>query len=141
MPVLEKKTKPASRKPPIHICETDYDRIADIAVRMESNAPELSSLIMDELDRARLHKDRTLPNDVVSLNSEVEFVDTVTNVRRRVRLVLPSDARPGEACISVLTPVGAGLIGMSEGREIDWPCPDGRPRVLRILSVTQPARG
>ena len=140
MPVLERKTKPALRKPPIHICESDYDRIADIALRMESNAPELSRLIMDELDRARLHKDRALPANVVALNSEVEFVDTATGAQRRVRLVLPAEADPRESCISVLTPVGAGLIGMSEGREIDWPCPDGRPRVLRILSVRQKHR-
>jgi transcription elongation GreA/GreB family factor len=36
-----------------------------------------------------------------------------------------------------MTPVGAGLIGMSVGREISWPCPDGRPRTLKILGVKQ----
>jgi len=139
MPVLEKK-RAATRKPPIHISESDYDRIADVALRLEAKAPDLSRLIMDELDRARLHPDRSLPANVVALDSEVEFLDTATRARRRVRLVLPPATHPGETCISVLTPVGAGLIGMSEGREIDWPCPDGRPRTLKILAVTQQRR-
>ena len=43
--------------------------------------------------------------------------------------------------VSVITPVGAGLIGMAAGQEIDWPCPDGRPRKLRILRVRRPATG
>jgi regulator of nucleoside diphosphate kinase len=136
MPVLEKKTA-SRRKPPIHICESDYDRIADIALRMSGSGAELSALIMAELDRARLHTSRTLPTNVVALNSEVEFLDTATNARRRVRLVLPGDADLTEACLSVLTPIGAGLIGMSEGREINWPCPDGRPRILKIIEVRQ----
>jgi regulator of nucleoside diphosphate kinase len=137
MPVLERK-KAARAKPPIHISEADYDRIAEMALRMAARAPDLSRLIMGELDRARLHGGRSLPKNVVALGSEVEFIDTATHARRRVRLVLPSDADPGEACISVLTPVGAGLIGMSEGREIEWPCRDGRPRTLKILAVNQP---
>ena len=134
-------SRPAAKaRPPIHISEADYDRIADVALRMAARAPELSALIMDELDRARLHSGRSLPKDVVSLNSEVEFVDTATDARRRVRLILPPDAVPDQECLSVLTPVGAGLIGMREGREINWPHRDGRPRVLKILEVKQPAK-
>ena len=137
MDLLE--TRPAATaRPPIHISESDYDRIADVALRMAGRAPELSALIMDELDRARLHSARALPRDVVSLNSEVEFVDTATGACRRVRLILPPDAVSDVECLSVLTPVGAGLIGMREGREIDWPHRDGRPRVLKILEVRQP---
>ena len=133
--------RPAAKaRPPIHISEADYDRIADLALAMAGNAPDLSRLIMGELDRARLYSARSLPKDVVALNSEVEFVDTATNARRRVRLVLPSGAAPTEACISALTPVGAGLIGMREGGEIDWPCPDGRSRILRIIEVKQQDR-
>ena len=136
MPVLDQKPA-AAQKPPIHLSEADYDRIADIALGMAGSAPDLSRLIMDEIDRARLYSARSLPKDVVALNSEVEFVDTATNARRRVRLVLPSAADRTESCLSVLTPVGAGLIGMREGGEIDWPCPDGRSRTLRIIEVKQ----
>ena len=53
------------------------------------------------------------------------------------KLVLPVDADFEAGRLSVMTPVGAGLIGMTVGREISWPTPDGRPRVLRILEVKQ----
>jgi regulator of nucleoside diphosphate kinase len=125
------------RKPPIHLTDADYDVIADLALRMEQRLPELSKTILDEIDRARVHPAGKLPKDVVTLGSEVEFLDDTTATRRRVQLVLPGDANIEENRISVMTPVGAGLIGMSVGREISWPCPDGRPRILKILEVKQ----
>lgn len=124
-------------KPPIHLSQDDYDVIADIAMRMERSAPKVAALIFDEIDRAELHSADTLPPDVVAIGSEVEFLDESSGQTRRVRLVLPDQADIGEGRISVVTPVGAGLIGMSVGRDIDWPYPDGRPRRLKILSVDQ----
>ena len=124
--------------PPIHISEADYDRIADLALRLEHSSPGLSRLILEEIDRAEIHGTESLPNDVVAIGSEVEFLDTTTGKQRRVQLVWPSQADIEEGRISVMTPVGAGLIGMRVGQEISWPRPDGRARVLKILKVKQP---
>ncbi len=126
-------------KPPIHLSQQDYDVIADIALRMERAAPKVAAMILDEIDRAEIHAADALPPDVVAIGSEVEFLDESSGQKRRVRLVLPDQADIGEGRISVVTPVGAGLIGMSVGREIDWPYPDGRPRKIKILSVDQRA--
>jgi regulator of nucleoside diphosphate kinase len=52
-----------------------------------------------------------------------------------VRLVLPFEADMEAGRMSILTPVGAGLIGLTVGQSIDWNLPDGRPRVLKILAV------
>ena len=131
------KSRSGSKKPPIHISERDYEIIADLALRMEQRHPHLSSLILNEIDRAHIHALSKLPRDVVALSSEVVFVDDLTSTVRRVRLVLPSEADIEEGRISVMTSVGAGLIGMRVGGEINWPCPDGRPRVLKILEVNQ----
>jgi regulator of nucleoside diphosphate kinase len=38
--------------------------------------------------------------------------------------------------ISVLTLVGAGLIGLSAGQSILWPKQDGRKRSLTVLRVS-----
>ena len=127
-----------SHEPPqIHISEQDYDRIAGMALRIRNSAPGLSRLILEEIERAEVCAADELPANVVALGSEVEFVDDTNGTKRRVRLVLPAEADIGEGRISILTPVGAGLIGMSVGREISWPCPDGRPRTLKILEVKQ----
>ena len=40
--------------------------------------------------------------------------------------------------LSVMTLVGAGLIGMRKGVSIDWPDRSGEERRLRIVEVIQP---
>ena len=136
------ETAGSSEPPQIHISEQDYDRIAGMALRIQHSAPGLSRLILEEIERAEVCSINALPKDVVALGSEVEFIDDTNGARRRVRLVLPAQADIEQGRISILTPVGAGLIGMSVGREISWPCPDGRARILKILEVKQrPADG
>ncbi|HET9428134.1 MAG TPA: nucleoside diphosphate kinase regulator [Allosphingosinicella sp.] len=129
---------PASPKPEIHLSETDYDHIAALALRLEHQNPSLSALILEEIERAHLWPSDQLPDNVVTLGSEVEFYDDSNGARRRVCLVLPHEADIHADRVSVMTPVGAGLIGMVAGQEIDWPCPDGRPRKLRIIRVDRP---
>jgi len=130
-------TTRGAKKPPIHLSEADYDVIADLALAMQKRAPDLSQLILDEINRAKVHANGAVPKDVVTLGSEVSFLDDSTGEERRLQLVLPQNADIQADRISVMTPVGAGLIGMSVGREISWPTPDGRPRILRILEVKQ----
>ena len=96
-------------------------------------------MLLDEIDRAEIHERDALPSDVVAIGSEVEFLDVGTGAARRVKLVVPVEADIEAGRVSILTSVGAGLIGFRPGQSIDWPCPDGRPRVLRILSVRPPA--
>ena len=132
-------TTPPAAKPPIQLSGADYDVIADLALSIERHSPELSKLLLDEIDRADIHDDGALPADVVALGSEVEFLDVEAGTTRKVQLVLPGDADIDAGRISILTSVGAGLIGLRTGQSIDWPSPSGRPRVLRILAVTRPA--
>ena len=47
-----KKTVEAA---PIKISEEDYDRIADMAIRMEKSAPDFARLLLDEIDRAKIY--------------------------------------------------------------------------------------
>ena len=124
-------------KPAIFISETDYDIIADLALRAKRGAPAVSELLMAEIERAVITPPATLPGDVVALGSEVEFEDESSGARRRVRLVLPADADIESGMISILTPIGAGLIGMRVDARSNWPCRDGRMRLLKILEVNQ----
>lgn len=135
--MTQTRSTSGSRKPPIHISEADYDVIADLALQMEHRAPALAKQFLDEINRAKIHPAGKVPTDAVTIGSEVEFLDDSTGEKRRLKLVLPVDADFEAGRLSIMTPVGAGLIGMTVGREISWPTPDGRPRVLRILEVKQ----
>ena len=129
------KSGSAGGKPPIHITDADYDVIADLAIQIEHRSPELSKMLLDEIERAEIHSIDAIPADAVRLGSEVEFFDEASGATRRVRLVLPFEADMEAGRMSILTPVGAGLIGLTVGQSIDWRLSDGRPRVLKILAV------
>lgn len=133
----DSKKARGSRKPTIYITDADYDVIANLALRIEAREPELSAMILEEIGRAKIRAPDRMPPDVVRIGSEVTFVDGRSGTTRKVRLVLPGEADIENGAISVLTPVGAGLIGMSVGGQINWPLPDGRERTLGILEVDQ----
>ena len=125
----------APARPRIRLIESEADIIAGLAVQAEHRIPEVAALLMEEVERAELFGPDTLPDDVVALGSEVEFLDEGTGQSRRVTIVLPAHADIEAGRISILTPAGAGLIGLSVGQAIDWPDAAGRERRLKILSV------
>ncbi len=129
--------KPANgaARPSIILSETDADRLSALAVRAEKQSPVVAGLLLDEIARARIVPDRKLPPTAVAIGSTVEFIDEARDARRTVSLVLPADADIAAGRISVLTPIGAGLIGLSIGQTILWPDRDGHERRLRILEV------
>lgn len=65
----------------------------------------------------------------------VEYRDEETGQERLVQLVYPIEADPIVGRISVLTPVGAALIGLSEGQSIELPSRRGGSKTLTILRV------
>lgn len=117
--------------PPITLSETDADRLYLLAER----AHDRTTGLLGELERARVSPDRRVAGDVVGMNSTVDFVDEARGETRTVELVYPAQANIEAGRISVLTPIGAALIGLREGQSIAWPCRDGRPRTLRVLKV------
>lgn len=130
----------AVRKPPVHMIDSEADALTDLAIGVEKRMPQVSALLLREIGRATIHKERHVPRDVVTMNSEVDFVDAASGAVRSVRLVYPSDADIATGRVSILTPVGAGLIGMRAGSAILWPDRDGQERALTIRAVMQPPR-
>jgi len=80
-----------------------------------------------------------IPPDVVTMGSTVTFLDEESGAERTVRLVYPAQADISAGRVSVLTPIGAGLIGLSVGQSIDWPDRGGIEHRLTIVAVEQPA--
>lgn len=128
----------AARKPPIHLIDAEYDIIADLALGIARQSPELSKLLLDEIDRAELHAPGEMPADIVTIGSGVEVLDAHKGATRELRLVLPAEADVDSGRVSILTPIGAGLIGLKKGQSIEWPYPSGETRMLKILKVTRP---
>jgi regulator of nucleoside diphosphate kinase len=119
----------------LHLIDREADVIADLALQVEQRQPQLSALLLAEIDRAEIHAAGDLPPHTVAMNSYVTFIDEGSGNRREVQLVYPQNADIGEGRISILTPVGAGLVGLAKGQSILWPDRDGHTRRLRIEDV------
>jgi len=123
-------------RPAIHLIDAECDTLYALALGAEREA---ATLLLGELDRADVHPAEALPPDTVTMHSRVEFVDKESGTARSVTLVYPGEADITEGKLSVLSHVGAGLIGMRVGRTIDWPGRDGAMHRLHVVGVHRPA--
>ncbi len=121
--------------PPIAISRRDVERLSRLADIAGEKFPSASEFLAREVERAHVIEDfETLPG-LVGMGSEVEFRDDITGQIRRVKLVYPEDAGKNPATVSVLTPAGAALIGLSVSQSIEFRTPSGGWRSLTVLSV------
>lgn len=126
-------------RPIIYMIESESETITAMALGLEKRNPAVAELLFAELNRAELLSPLAMPPETVTMNCKVEFVDQRSRVSRSVELVYPKDADIEQGRISILTPMGAGLIGMTAGESIAWPDRSGEERILTIVSVTPPA--
>lgn len=119
---------------PITLKESDYERLQ---ATIEHHESAQADALDEELARAETVPDAEFPEGVVSMHSRVTFEDIDTGKETTVTLVYPQEADVAKMRVSVLTPVGSALIGLSVGGEIEWPLPSGQARRLRVQSVQQ----
>jgi regulator of nucleoside diphosphate kinase len=133
-------TRTARAAPPaVVLSETDAERLFSLAAS-QPRSSQGAQLLMAEIERAEVWPDHLMPDSIVGMHSIVVFWDREDDSTRRVELVYPAEADISAGRISVLTPVGAGLIGLSPGQSISWPRLDGHgDRLLRIVAVSGPS--
>jgi len=125
-------------QPAVHLLVSEFESLTALALRIEHAQPALAELLLAELQRAELHAAFDMPADIIVMNSFIDFIDEGNGTQRTVQLVYPSDADIEASRVSILTPIGAGLIGLSAGDAILWPDRQGHERRLRIMSVRAP---
>lgn len=126
-----------THKPAIVMCRSDHERLSRLAESAAGRNAEVAEQLFAELDRARVVADQRLGAEVVRMGSTLHFA-TDAGEERTVTLVYPGEADIAEGKISVLTPIGAALIGLSAGQSIDWASRDGRRHLLTVESVEGP---
>lgn len=120
--------------PPIFVPATDYDRLVSLAESAVRHQRDAAEFLLRELERAS-NVAPPVPKPVVVMGSHVRFHDGSAASAQDAQLVYPVDANPEEKRISVLTPVGAALLGLSEGQTMPWRTRDGREKTLTVLKV------
>ena len=125
------------RKPAIAMTRLDHERLSRLVGTVAADNSPVADALFAELDRARIVAGR-LPAGTIGMGSTLRFT-TDAGEDRTVTLVYPADADIAAGRISVLTPIGAALIGLSVGQSIDWTARDGRSHRLTVERV-EPAQ-
>jgi regulator of nucleoside diphosphate kinase len=127
----------ATELPEIVISADDHKRLQNIAEAAQRSAPRVAEYLQEELDRATVCTASQSCAPGVKMGSFVEFRDDESGRVRTVQLVFPADADMEADRISVLTPIGAALIGLSEGQSIEWRTRSGEWKTLTVLKVSE----
>ena len=125
--------------PPLLIDATYYERLHGLArAAARRNA---DSDLLAEVERARVVSAAEIPESVVNIGSLVTYEDQDSGDRTTVRLVFPEDADIAAGKVSVATPIGTALLGLSIGQTMPWRTRAGDVRRLAIVDVRPPGRG
>lgn len=122
-------------QPSIVIDRGYFDRLEALATSIARRTPSISERLLEELDRAHVVEATEMPCNVVTIGNVTTYRDETTGQEQTVILVLPGDADIAHGHISVLTPIGVALLGLSEGAEFSWDTRHGESRRLTVVRV------
>jgi regulator of nucleoside diphosphate kinase len=116
------------------LSELDHARILGLIRRTDLSSAQKHALDA-LLDAADVVPVREIPSDVVTMNSRLRLQDESEPEPRDITLCYPADARAEDGLVSLLSPMGASLLGHRVGGEAVWLTPTGAPRTARILAL------
>jgi regulator of nucleoside diphosphate kinase len=124
------------RRPEIHVTKWDLGNIESLlsihAAQWNWRSVEY---LVRELMRATIVEEGPLPADIVTMGSRLEYREQGRDQSEIVTLAYPGEREIYDDAISVLTPIGAALIGLRAGQSICFAGPDGRPVTIEVMRV------
>jgi regulator of nucleoside diphosphate kinase len=122
----------AGENPTVRMTAADYDRLSILSATAHTLGGEILS---QELDRAVVVGPDNTDRPFVGLHSQVEYLDLSSGRTRTLAVVPPDEADIDRGRVSVLSPVGAALIGLAAGDSYRWTGEDGRAHVFVVIEV------
>lgn len=119
----------------ITLTHRDHERLSALAAGQNGRFAEISDALAQELELARIVDPTSVPANVVTMNSRVAVRDGGSGKRLEFTLVYPGNEDISTGKLSVLTPVGTALIGLSEGKTARWVTRDGQTKDLTVIEV------
>lgn len=114
------------------LTQLDHARLSRL---LDSRAGSGEALV-DTLDLSDLVDPREIPSDIVTMNSRVLVAEEGNEQTQELTLCYPEQAQPAQGRVSVLSPVGASLLGAQVGKTVEWTLPDGTPRRTRVMAIS-----
>lgn len=121
------------------LTQLDHARLS----RLLDAQPTPGEALADTLDLSELVDPREIGADIVTMNSRVLLAEGGTAQPQELTLCYPEQAQPSAGRVSVLSPVGASLLGAQVGRTVQWTLPGGMARqaVVQALLYQPEAAG
>lgn len=129
-------TTAPSARPDIFLSAEDFDALSRLVGDMPGEG--VAGLLQQELERAIVCATGERPSGAAPLNRWLHYIDNRSPEPRRIQIVLPHQADIDAGKVSVLSHVGAGLIGLVEGHTIAWTDPSGAARSLTAVMIEDP---
>ena len=127
-------------QPNIIVSEQDLHRLETMLEHQTKLTPTMQHL-ENELARAEVVAPKDVPSNVVSMNARVMITIAPAVEPTEIFLVYPHEFLGEKGQVNVIAPIGAAILGLAEGQEIEWPQPDGHLMKVKIEKVLyQPER-
>jgi regulator of nucleoside diphosphate kinase len=122
--------------PPIVIPAGDIGRLRRLALQALKADDPTARFLLSELDRATVYETTGIPDDVVRAGHWVGYRrDDGAAVITRV-LAFPEECVNPDIHLSVMSPVGAALLGLRVGARMPYRDSDGVTRVATVENLT-----
>ncbi|MBL0418906.1 nucleoside diphosphate kinase regulator [Ramlibacter sp. AW1] len=116
------------------LTELDHARVSRLLSRPESRPPSADSMA-EILDFSEVVPSPAVPPTVVTMNSQVRLKDARSGVESELTLSYPNEADAASGRVSVLSPMGFAVLGLSVGDLASWRGPTGEEGAAVIVSV------
>lgn len=116
----------------ITLCTSDFQKIQHL---LKTAASDSVQALEQKLKKAKVVSDSMLPASVVALDSLVLLREVTSKATVQVQVVEPDVVDVNELRISVLSPMGAALIGLGRGDTIEWRVSEQLKRTLTIVAI------
>ncbi len=125
----------------VYVTESDMKRLRGMLANLSPVAGLHSAYVRDlteELNRAVILKDNEVRKDVITMNSTVRLTDLDSGETVTLTLVFPHAADIERNRISILAPIGTGMLGYAVGDTFEWRVPGGLKHMRVEEIVSQP---
>lgn len=113
------------------LTQLDHARLS----RLLDSQDEPGEVLSDTLDMSEVVDPREIAADIVTMNSRVLLADAGGAQPQELTLCYPEQAQASQGRVSVLSPVGASLLGAQVGRMVQWTPPGGSARQALVQAM------
>ena len=133
----------ANLRPNITITERDLLKLNNMIGNYEPIISwKAAEFLLSKLNRARIVDPEGIPPTTVTMSTQVEFRYEDSGESTIVTLTYPDEQVIYRDSVSILTPLGTALFGLSNGQSMSYMDLDGSWKTIRVLKVLhQPEAG